>query len=77
MTDAIKIHELDKGAICIVEFNQPPANALTTDMIEGLSKLLKVCETDHKTRVVLLTGAGQRFFYRWCAAERDRFNPVA
>jgi enoyl-CoA hydratase/carnithine racemase len=51
-----------KGHISIVAFDHPPANAWNLATLEEFEKAVDELENDHDTRVVILTGAGEKCF---------------
>ena len=52
-----------RGSVATVTLNRPAAlNALTLGMIEGLAHWLDAWEHDHRIRMVVLRGAGERAF---------------
>ena len=52
-----------RGSVATVTLNRPAAlNALTHGMIEGLAHWLDAWEHDHRIRMVVLRGAGERAF---------------
>jgi enoyl-CoA hydratase/carnithine racemase len=54
---------LDKrGNISIVTINHPPANAWNLATMEEFEKVIDTVEQDKETRVVIITGAGEKSF---------------
>jgi enoyl-CoA hydratase len=54
--------ELEKAnQIALVTINNPPANAISREVLTSLRKLLSELDQDD-TKVIILTGAGDRFF---------------
>ena len=51
-----------KGHICIITLNHPPVNAWNWGMMEEFGKAVNEIENDRETRVVILTGAGEKCF---------------
>lgn len=51
-----------KGHVSIVTFDHPPANAWDLATVEEFEKAVDSVEEDRDTRVVILTGAGDRCF---------------
>lgn len=50
------------GPVATLTMNRPEAlNAITIDMIEGLSAALSAADADHEVRVLILTGSGRAF----------------
>jgi enoyl-CoA hydratase len=53
----------EKNGIAIITFNRPSVhNALNNAMVEGLERALLEIKHDGKTRVLILTGAGEKSF---------------
>lgn len=50
-----------EGNVALTTINRPPANALATDLVLEIDKLLDLIEDDNAVRVVVLHGGG-RFF---------------
>jgi enoyl-CoA hydratase/carnithine racemase len=50
------------GALVIVTFNQPPVNAISRAVTEGIVQALSDAEADPGCRALILTGAGPKFF---------------
>ncbi|MET7770021.1 enoyl-CoA hydratase-related protein [Nocardia sp. NPDC005366] len=60
-TEELLIHR--HGPVSVIELNRPDArNALTTSMLRGVGVAAAAAETDPETRVLVLTGAGDRAF---------------
>lgn len=51
-----------RGRVHIVSINHPPANAWNLATMEEFGKILDLLESDKDTRVVILTGAGEKCF---------------
>ncbi len=51
-----------KGHISIITFDHPPANAWNLAAVEEFEKAVDTLENDNDTRVVILTGAGEKCF---------------
>ena len=52
-----------QGDIAILRINRPEAlNAMNTDVISELSKMIDILAADDNTKVVIITGAGERSF---------------
>ena len=52
-----------QGSLLIVTFNRPEVlNALNGDTLDDLNRFLDELENDEQTRVVILTGAGEKAF---------------
>ena len=52
-----------QGDIAIVRINRPEAlNAMNTEVISELSRAIDIIASDENTRVVIITGAGERSF---------------
>lgn len=56
----LAVHE--KGHTRIVTIDHPPANAWDLATMEEFEKVIDALESDKKTRVVILTGAGEKCF---------------
>lgn len=53
----------EKGAIAILTINRPNAlNALNRGLVENMARVLRDIRHDQTTRVLILTGAGERAF---------------
>ncbi len=50
------------GNIRIVTINRPPANAWNLDAMEEFEKIIVESENEKQTRVVIITGAGEKSF---------------
>ncbi len=56
------LYERD-GAVAVLTLNRPQAlNAMTVEMLEAMGALLDEIEADPDTRVLVLTGSGQKAF---------------
>ncbi len=54
---------LDKSdGVALITLNRPKANALSIALLQELRALLDALEADTDTRVVVITGAGEKFF---------------
>jgi enoyl-CoA hydratase/carnithine racemase len=51
-----------KGHISIITFDHPPANAWNLATLKEFENAVDELENDHDTRVVILTGAGEKCF---------------
>lgn len=51
-----------KDGYAVVTLDHPPANAISTKVIEELEEILDVLEGDETVRAIVFTGAGERFF---------------
>ena len=51
-----------KGHIGIITFDHPPANAWNLAAVEEFEQAVDALENDSDTRVVILTGAGEKCF---------------
>ncbi len=50
------------GFVATITLNRPERlNAITVEMLDGLSELLLHCDTDRSVRAIILTGAGRGF----------------
>ena len=50
------------GGIAIIEMNDPPANTYTYEMNRQLDEAILKARMDNEVYVILLTGAGEKFF---------------
>jgi enoyl-CoA hydratase/carnithine racemase len=51
-----------QGKVSILTLNRPPTNAITTAMLHEIEKALDEVANDKESRVLVLTGAGDRCF---------------
>ncbi len=51
-----------KGKISIAKINRPPANAWNLTAMEEFEKIIDGMEKDKETRVIIITGAGEKNF---------------
>ncbi|MFQ5856551.1 MAG: enoyl-CoA hydratase/isomerase family protein [Anaerolineae bacterium] len=51
-----------KDGYAVVTLDHPPANAISTKVIEELEEILDTLEADDTVRAIVLTAAGDRFF---------------
>ena len=51
-----------KGNVRIVTINRPPANAWNLEAMEEFEKIVDASENEKETRVVIITGAGEKSF---------------
>jgi enoyl-CoA hydratase/carnithine racemase len=51
-----------QDGIAIIELNNPPANAYTLDSLKQLDETIVTARFDSKVHVLLLRGAGEKFF---------------
>jgi enoyl-CoA hydratase len=58
--DAVRIER--EGAVAIATIDHPPANAINGDVVAGLGQALTDSENDDSCRVLVITGAGPKFF---------------
>ena len=62
MAKVVRI-ERDRDGIAVLTLNRPQAlNAVSIALAEALAGALEECATDHATRAVVVTGAGDRAF---------------
>src|SRR5207244_1026002 len=54
-------YRTDSG-IAVIEMNDPPANTYTYDMMRQLDEAILKARMDNDVYVILLTGAGDKFF---------------
>ena len=59
-----KVVRVEKtGGVCIITLNRPQAaNALNREMARSLRRIVAETDTDGKTRVMVVTGAGGKAF---------------
>src|SRR6202011_6098348 len=58
--DVIRVER--DGAIATATIDHPPANAINGDVVEGLGEAIAEAENDPACRVLVITGAGPKFF---------------
>jgi enoyl-CoA hydratase/carnithine racemase len=51
-----------EGATAVVTIDHPPANAISGQVVDGLSEALGDAEADPSCRAMVVTGAGPKFF---------------
>ena len=51
-----------EGGVAVIEMNDPPANTYTYDMNRQLDEAILKARMDNDVYVLLLTGAGDKFF---------------
>jgi enoyl-CoA hydratase/carnithine racemase len=61
VTDKLVLTEVE-GAIARVTLNNPPVNAVSIRLLDGLHAVLDDIERNRKIRCVILTGAGEKAF---------------
>ncbi len=61
MTDCLVDYRVEKG-VAILELNDPPANAYTYEMNRQLDELILRARMDEEVHVIVLRGAGEKFF---------------
>ena len=75
-TEAILIRSSVQDGVAVVELNNPPANAYSYEMFRQLDDAILAARMDESVHVILLRGAGDKFF---CAgadiAMLDRVTP--
>ena len=52
------------GGVAVIEMNDPPANTYTYEMNRQLDDAILRARMDNDVHVILLTGAGDKFFRR-------------
>jgi len=57
-------YRVDRG-VAVIEMNDPPANTYTYEMNRQLDEAILKARMDNDAYVILLTGAGDKFFLRW------------
>lgn len=55
------LHE-QQGPVAVLTINRPGANALSVGLLQELAQTLSTLENDQNARVVVITGAGEKFF---------------
>lgn len=69
-----------EGYVSIITINHPPANAWSLAAAKDLKKMLDTVENDQETRVVIITGAGEKCFSAGFdlsdAVNIDKLNPL-
>ncbi|MEH7493180.1 enoyl-CoA hydratase [Neobacillus niacini] len=77
MSKTILVNKLDHGIVMITLNRPEAANALSIEMLEGLSDALLTCKYDRSVRCIVITGAGEKAF---CAGadlkERAGMDPI-
>jgi enoyl-CoA hydratase len=58
--EAVRVER--EGAIAVATIDHPPANAISGQVVAGLSEALGEAESDVSCRALVITGAGDRFF---------------
>src|SRR5947207_2151282 len=61
MTDKLVSLEVDRG-VAVLTLNNPPANTYSYDMMQKLDEAVLRARFDEAVHVLLLTGAGAKFF---------------
>src|SRR6266446_6701169 len=61
MAETLVIYRIDNG-IAILEMNDPPANTYTYEMMQQLDTAILKARMDDAVHVVILRGAGEKFF---------------
>jgi len=51
-----------RGYIAIITLNHPPVNAWNLGLMEDFEKAVDEIENDHDVRVLIITGAGEKYF---------------
>jgi len=60
-TKALVNYRLENG-VAVIEMNDPPANTYTYEMNRQLDEAILRARMDNDAYVILLTGAGDKFF---------------
>ena len=68
MTDTKIIYTATDG-VALIELNDPPANAYSYEMMQEIDRAVLAARMDDHIHVILLTGAGEKFF---CAGANIR-----
>src|SRR5258706_8691502 len=61
MAETLVTYRIDNG-IAILEMNDPPANTYTYEMMQELDTAILKARMDDAVHVILLRGAGEKFF---------------
>ena len=62
LNDTVLIHDIDDGAVRIIELNRPDArNAINPDLGAALPAAVSACDGDPSTRVIVITGSDPAF----------------
>ncbi len=61
MADALVNYNVEDG-VGVIELSDPPANTYTHEMMKELDAHILSARFDEKVEVILLTGAGEKFF---------------
>ena len=74
MPRSLVTYTLDESGVATIELTNPPANAYSYDMMRDLDEAILEARFDAECHVILLTGAGEKFF---CAgADISMLNDV-
>jgi len=74
MTRSLVTYARDERGVATIELTNPPANAYSYDMMRDLDEAILEARFDTKCHVIVLTGAGEKFF---CAgADISMLNDV-
>lgn len=62
MANGLCRYEVDTHGVATIELHNPPANAYSVDMMRDLDEAILEARFDDAVHVILLTGAGEKFF---------------
>ena len=62
MSDSVLVHYEVKGKIAVLTLDDPPANTYTHEMMRQLDECIIKARFDDNVEVIVLTGAGEKFF---------------
>lgn len=62
MANGLCRYEVDAHGVATVELHNPPANAYSVEMMRDLDEAILEARFDDAVHVILLTGAGEKFF---------------
>jgi enoyl-CoA hydratase/carnithine racemase len=62
MSDKVLVHSELKGKIAVLTLDDPPANTYTHEMMRQLDERIVAARFDKSVEVIVLTGAGEKFF---------------
>ncbi len=57
-----KVDVRTSGGVCLLTLNEPPANTYSYEMMRELDAAILDARMDHAVHVIVLTGAGEKFF---------------
>lgn len=62
MSDKVLVHYEVKGQVALLTLDDPPANTYTHEMMRQLDEAIVQARFDDDVEVIVLTGAGEKFF---------------